>query len=111
MKLKDNSGLVIVIILFLILNFAFISFDNAGWDSAVYVGMGKYLFSHGQAGLWEPIRPLTLPIILGFFWKIGLNPLISGEIFILLFSTYCWDFIFILRRKILFLEFYLVLLS
>jgi len=86
MKLKDNSGLVIVIILFLILNFAFISFDNAGWDSAVYVGMGKYLFSHGQAGLWEPIRPLTLPIILGFFWKIGLNPLISGEIFILLIS-------------------------
>ena len=87
MKLKGNLGIVIVIALFLILNFAVINFNDPEWDSAVYAGMGKYIFSDGQFGLWEPIRPLTLPIILGFFWKIGLNPLIAGEIFILLISV------------------------
>ncbi|MEK6891700.1 MAG: glycosyltransferase family 39 protein [Nanoarchaeota archaeon] len=100
MKLKDNLGIVIIITLFLILNFAIINFNNPEWDSAVYVGMGKYLFSHGQAGLWEPIRPLTLPIILGFFWKIGLNSLIAGEIFILLISIGVIILTYILSNKL-----------
>ena len=80
--------LIMLIMIFAVLKSIYFLFQaDVWWDSAVYVGMGKYLFSHGQAGLWEPIRPLTLPIILGFFWKIGLNPLISGEIFILLVSA------------------------
>ncbi|MEK6947127.1 MAG: glycosyltransferase family 39 protein [Nanoarchaeota archaeon] len=70
------------------------------WDSAVYVGMGKYIFSNGQFGLWEPIRPLTLPIILGFFWKIGLNPLIAGEIFILLVSVGVIILTYVLSNKL-----------
>jgi len=74
--------------IFAVLKFVCFLFQaDVWWDSAVYVGMGKHLFSNGQFGLWEPIRPLTLPIILGFFWKIGLNPLIAGEIFILLVSV------------------------
>jgi 4-amino-4-deoxy-L-arabinose transferase-like glycosyltransferase len=50
------------------------------WDSAVYVGMGKFLWSFGQSGFWEHIRPPLLPIVLGLFWKIGLNPFITGKI-------------------------------
>ena len=40
------------------------------WDEAVYYGMGKYLFSNGAIGIWELLRPIILPIILGFSWKI-----------------------------------------
>jgi len=44
---------------------------NVWWDSAVYIGMGKYLYSAGNAGLFEASRPLMLPIILGLFRSIA----------------------------------------
>jgi 4-amino-4-deoxy-L-arabinose transferase-like glycosyltransferase len=50
------------------------------WDEAVYIGMGKYIFSGGTAGLWEPIRPVLLPILLGLGWSLKLNPLLVGRI-------------------------------
>lgn len=46
------------------------------WDSSVYVGMGKRMFSGWQFGIWELFRPLTLPVILGSLWKLGM-PLIG----------------------------------
>ena len=86
MKLKDNSAVIIILVLFLLLSILLINSNQISWDSAVYIGMGKYIFSHGHDGLWEPIRPPILPLILGFFWKIGINPLVAGRIFILLAS-------------------------
>jgi 4-amino-4-deoxy-L-arabinose transferase-like glycosyltransferase len=56
------------------------------WDEAVYIGMGKYLFSFGKLGLWEHIRPVLWPIILGFSWRINLDPVITGRLLELLFS-------------------------
>ncbi|MBI2655797.1 glycosyltransferase family 39 protein [Candidatus Woesearchaeota archaeon] len=50
------------------------------WDASVYIGMGKSIFSFGNAGLWESTRPIIWPIILGFFWKIGLNEVLVGRI-------------------------------
>lgn len=50
------------------------------WDTAMYVGIGKYIFSGGVIGIWEPFRPILLPLILGSVWKIGLDPLIVGKI-------------------------------
>ncbi|MBI4438462.1 glycosyltransferase family 39 protein [Candidatus Woesearchaeota archaeon] len=41
------------------------------WDEAVYLGMGKHLYSFGAAGLWEPLRPVGLPLVLGAFWLLG----------------------------------------
>ncbi len=43
------------------------------WDGAIYVGMGKYIFSHGTLGYWEPFRPVIWPLILGIFWKLHLD--------------------------------------
>lgn len=43
------------------------------WDSGVYVGMAKYLWSGGTAGLWEHIRPVLWPAILGIAWWLKLN--------------------------------------
>jgi hypothetical protein len=42
------------------------------WDSSVYVGMGKNLFSLGKIGFWESFRPPALPILIGSIWKTGL---------------------------------------
>jgi 4-amino-4-deoxy-L-arabinose transferase-like glycosyltransferase len=42
------------------------------WDSAVYAGMGKRLFSAWQYGIWEMFRPLALPVVLGSLWKAGM---------------------------------------
>ncbi|MBW3022515.1 glycosyltransferase family 39 protein [Candidatus Woesearchaeota archaeon] len=56
------------------------------WDSAEYIGIGKYLYSGGQIGIQEEFRPLLWPLILGAFWKIGLNPLTAGIILDFLFS-------------------------
>lgn len=85
---KSNIHITLVIIIFLFVNLFILGFhQDIVWDSSVYIGMGKYIFSFGNSGLWEPIRPLTLPLILGFFWKIGLEPLIYGKILMLLFSV------------------------
>ncbi|MCC2630978.1 MAG: Alg9-like mannosyltransferase family [Candidatus Paceibacter sp.] len=43
------------------------------WDGAIYVDMGKYIFSHGTIGFWEGFRPVVWPAILGSFWKLGLD--------------------------------------
>lgn len=48
------------------------------WDSSVYLGMGKAIFSLGASGLWEPIRPIVWPILLGFLWKLKLDPINTG---------------------------------
>jgi hypothetical protein len=48
------------------------------WDGAIYVGMGKYIFSHGTIGYWESFRPIIWPAILGLFWKLHLDPYSVG---------------------------------
>src|SRR3989344_2899556 len=50
------------------------------WDSHVYIGMGKYIFSSGELGFWESFRPVIHPFFLGLFWKAGFNIIILGKI-------------------------------
>lgn len=68
-----------------ILSFYVSQTGDIWWDAAVYDGMGKYIFSAGEVGLWEANRPLVWPSLLGFFWKIGVNELLAGKIMTLLF--------------------------
>ena len=56
------------------------------WDSHVYIGIGKYIFSNGQLGIWESFRPLIWPVILGIIWKLHLNPFIIGKLLDLILS-------------------------
>ncbi|RMF55528.1 hypothetical protein D6745_02000 [Candidatus Woesearchaeota archaeon] len=84
---KSKVQLVLVLVCFLALQTVFlIKGSLLHWDAAVYVGMGKYIYTLGKAGLWEPIRGLLWPIILGFLWKIGLDPLLFGRIMQIIFS-------------------------
>lgn len=56
------------------------------WDAAVYIGMGKYILSFAQQGLWEPIRPIIWPLLLGLIWKIKINTTFFGIILTTMFS-------------------------
>lgn len=56
------------------------------WDSSVYIGMGKWIFSNGAIGLWEFFRPPFLPLILGSIYKVGLSPVLVGRIIEIMFS-------------------------
>ena len=56
------------------------------WDEAVFMGMGKYIYSGGELGLWEAIRPLGLPLILGLFWIIGIDYITASGFIIFFFA-------------------------
>lgn len=57
------------------------------WDFGVYLGMGKFMFSLGSSGLWEPIRPVLWPAFLGLLWRAGLDPVAYGRLAGILFSA------------------------
>ncbi|MFH1066269.1 MAG: glycosyltransferase family 39 protein [Nanoarchaeota archaeon] len=56
------------------------------WDSSVYLGMGHYMYSLGEQGIWEHVRPLMFPLMLGFFRKLGLNDVLFGHLLGMFFS-------------------------
>ncbi len=86
--IKDNKILAISITVFLSIKLLQIfSYNGVFWDESVYIGIGKYIFSNGEIGLYEPIRPLALPLITGLLWKFGLDVIIASKIIMLLFSS------------------------
>ena len=86
-KLQQNKEILFVILLFTaIYSLTLSAAGDLWWDAAVYIGMAKYIFSHGTIGLWEPNRPLLWPLILGFFWKIGIDIFLSAKIVTIFFS-------------------------
>jgi len=99
-KYKKNYPITLILISYILINLILFSQKNIWWDSAVYIGMGKYIFSFGNAGLWEASRPLILPFILGFIWKVGLSPIIFGKILELLFGVGCIYFTYLVGREI-----------
>ncbi|MBI2144058.1 glycosyltransferase family 39 protein [Candidatus Woesearchaeota archaeon] len=64
----------------------FLKYNLPGWDEAVYLGMGKYIYSLGSSGLWEVIRPPGLPLAVGWAWKLGLPYTAVSELVAVLFS-------------------------
>ncbi len=90
MFIKNHKWIIIILAIFLFFKIITLQFYNSiWWDSSVYVGMAKYIYSSGSAGLWENSRPLVWPIILGFFWKLGLNIIFYGRLMEILFASMC----------------------
>src|SRR3989338_3872097 len=87
-KLVKGHISIIAIIAIFILSFYYHHYPNADlwWDSSVYLGMGKYIYSLGETGLYEESRPLVWPLILGVFWKFGLDAAFFGRLAVLIFS-------------------------
>jgi len=70
------------------------------WDSAVYIGMGKFIFSFGKIGLWEPARPLVLPLFLGLFWRLGLDSVVFGSVLTVVFSIGCLCLTYLIGKEV-----------
>lgn len=70
------------------------------WDSHVYIGMGKYIFSQGAMGIWESYRPLIHPFLIGSFWYLGIDPIVAGTILDLVFSLLAVLLTYSIARKI-----------
>jgi len=85
--LREHKAFLLIFLIFIILKlFSLFVAHDIWWDSSVYVGMGKYVFSFGKVGLWEESRPLIWPLMLGFLWKIGLDYVFFGKLLVILFS-------------------------
>ena len=98
---KEYLFLHLILSLFFLTNLALsLIGKNVWWDAAAYTGMGKYIFSLGNAGLWEPSRPLVWPIILGFIWKLNLNVVLFGKLISLLFSLGILSLTYIIGKEI-----------
>ena len=87
---KKNAGLVCILLILLLFSLGGLQGmqkpHQAGWDEAVYIGMGKYLFSLGGSGLWEEIRPPMVPLLLGTLWKLRIDGVDGGKVLMLLFA-------------------------
>ena len=71
---KQKAIMVLLILVFLSrMLLRVVSYHLISWDESVFMGMGRWIFSGGAVGLWEIIRPVGLPSILGILWKAGLD--------------------------------------
>jgi len=84
---KHKLFLFIVFVFFIVKIYSLSVEHDIWWDGSVYLGMGKYIYSSGSVGLWEESRPLIWPLMLGFFWKLGLDYILFGKLMVILFSV------------------------
>ena len=88
MNFRENLGIIAIISSFILVNILFLSsYNDVWWDSSVYIGMGKYIYSFGKSGLWEESRPLIFPLILGLGYLLDLNLVYFGRIVSLAFAV------------------------
>ena len=97
--IQDNLVLVVLIIFLIVQTLSFFSPADVWWDSSVYIGMGKFIYSFGEAGLWEASRPIVWPVILGFFWKFHLDQIFFGKLTLLLFSLACILLTYLIAKR------------
>jgi len=93
-------GFIVIYLIFLI---AFRQYKDLWWDSAVYIGAGKYIFSGGTEGVFQPIIYPFLPLMLGFFWFIGFKGfsiVYAGKFLILIFSLLSLLLTYLIAKKL-----------
>lgn len=76
-----------LLVSFFLINIIFlINYKDIIWDEASYISIGKYIYSSGKFGLNEVLRPIILPLILGFLWKSGFNIILASKVLAIFFS-------------------------
>ena len=99
-KVKAHP-LLSILFLSLIVRIVYLSINwPLWWDAHIYIGMGKYIFSSGQIGIWESFRPLIHPTIIGAIWKLGLNPIVWGKMLDLIFSLTAIFLLYKINEKV-----------
>ncbi|MFW5991133.1 MAG: ArnT family glycosyltransferase [Candidatus Nanoarchaeia archaeon] len=66
--------------------FLTITYHNPVWDEAVFIGMGKWISTSQETGLWEKIRPPGLPLSLSLIFNITNSHVFGADFLILLFT-------------------------
>ena len=111
MRLVNNqkSKLALIPLLFLIIiliihiaYFIISLFKNKvlWWDQSVYILIGRYFFSLGKEGLFESVRPLVWPFILGFTWKMGFNDILMSRLLSFIFTIGAALLVFLITREL-----------
>jgi len=99
---RENKPFFIILLVFVLFYFLLlIKFDQLNdvwWDAAAYIGMGKYIFSGGQIGFFEYGKSALLPLILGLFWKCGLDVVFWGKILIFLSAIFSIFFLYLITK-------------
>ncbi len=99
-RLTGKWAVFLMILAFFAIQLVFMEkYKPLMWDEATYIGMGKYIYSAGNVGIWEEIRPLGLPLLLGLMWKIGLGTFFSYKLLALLFSVGTLYVAFLIGRR------------
>jgi len=70
------------------------------WDSGVYFGMAKYIWSGGTAGLWEHIRPVLWPAVLGLGWQLKMDIVWFARVLTFLLTLVSTGLVYVLGRKL-----------
>ncbi len=100
-RLNFVPPIAIIIALFVVAKLFFLArYHLLIWDEAVYLGMGKYIYSLGSSGLWEMLRPVGLPVAIGWIWKLGLPYAFISEIISLLFGVGNIALTYLIARKL-----------
>ena len=97
----NKRPVVYILLISLIVRLLYLLADHPlWWDSHVYIGMGKYILSVGQFGIWESFRPLVHPTLIGTLWKAGIDPIFGGKCLDLIFSLIAILLLFKISDKI-----------
>lgn len=96
---KIYLGILIATYLAFKVNLAF-SYHEVIWDEAVYIGIGKYIYSLAEIGIWENIRPPGLSLILGLIWKMGLPVALFSELAIILFGAINIAMVYVITKQL-----------
>jgi peptidoglycan/xylan/chitin deacetylase (PgdA/CDA1 family) len=64
------------------------------------MGMAKFIFSGGNSGLYEIIRPPLLPLIVGLIWKLGVNVVLAAKLITLFFTLGAIYLTYVLGREL-----------
>ncbi len=100
-KKKQNLPITFILLIALVLEVWYsLQPISVWWDTAIYVNMGKYLFTQGTLGVWEYFRPPVLPIIYGIAWKLGFNTLIFGKVLAITLSLATVFVTYLLGEKV-----------
>lgn len=78
----------------------FNQFNDVWWDSTSYIGMAKYFYSQGVNGVFEPMKPILLPLLLMVILKLGLSIVIFGKLLIFFSSLGTLIFIYLISKEL-----------
>ncbi len=87
-------GIYLALLIFIVFTNKYIFFDEA-----VYIGMSKYIYSLGSSGLFELIRPLVVPIVIGLPLIFGISNWYFAKIIMVSLSVANVFLVFLLAKK------------